>query len=81
MDDLKYFVNLEELDLSENHINIMDLMNLPVLKSLKIRSSMLEQIAMGNSPQFFANLQNLDLAFNKLNFQQIKNVFHLPILK
>ncbi len=78
---MKYFVNLEELDISENPININDLRFLPVLRSLKLRSSMLEQIPIDPNPDIFANLQILDLGFNKLPSMEIKNIFNIPTLR
>ena len=75
-------MNLEELDISENHININDLRNLPILRSLKIRSSMIEQIPLEESnPSIFSSLQTLDLAFNKLSHTQITHLFNIPLLR
>lgn len=81
VEDLKYFVNIEELDLSENFVNINDLSSLPILRSLKMRSSMLEHISIEKTPNTFLNLQNLDLAFNKLSHEEMRNLFHLPQIR
>lgn len=74
-------MNVEELDLSENRININDLSSLPMLRSLKLRSSLIEHISIDGTSNAFATLQNLDLAFNKLVPTEITNLFHLEHLK
>ena len=79
--ELSYFVNMTELDLSEN--SLRDLNGLHVLKQLTklwVQNNRIEIITF--SPErSLENLQVLDLSYNKIQHDTIKNLFYLPSLK
>eukprot|EP00761_Pharyngomonas_kirbyi_P002715 gb/GECH01002719.1/.p1 GENE.gb/GECH01002719.1/~~gb/GECH01002719.1/.p1 ORF type:complete len:639 (+),score=181.67 gb/GECH01002719.1/:1-1917(+) len=77
--DLKRFINLKILDLSENQIHLHDLSPLENLKELNLSDNQLEQI---NIPkESFIKLENINLSFNSLPYDSICKIFRLPRLR
>ena len=78
---MNYFINLIEIDLSEN--NLKDIDKLAALKSLErlhLQNNFIENINF-NEFRFFEKLITLDLSYNKINPQTIINLSYTPTLK
>lgn len=71
--DLKYFVNLEYLDLSENMVDLGQFTFLPNLLVLKLQSSLITNLNFP-SENVFPKLQELNLSFNRINTNQLPSL-------
>ncbi|KRX01511.1 hypothetical protein PPERSA_01414 [Pseudocohnilembus persalinus] len=64
VEDTKYFINLKDLDLSENFVRIEDLIYFQSLEDLKLCANQIEDLQLPEN--VFPALKNLDLSFNRL---------------
>ena len=71
-DDLKFFNNLIDLDLSENFISFDQLTNLPSLVVLSLQDNQVKEVKLLEDQ--FPNLQMLDISYNQINFQTIPSL-------
>lgn len=79
-DDYKYFINLEELDISENEVIIDQLTSFPCLKTLRICANNIQQISL-TDVNTFLHLKKLDLSFNYLDTSAIESLQYIPNLR
>jgi Leucine-rich repeat (LRR) protein len=79
--DLRYFINLSKIDLSENHIkNILKLSALTALAKLEMQNNNIEVIDFMERDAV-EPLEQIDLAFNIIQFTSIKNLNVHPNLR
>jgi len=79
-EDFPYFINLEELDVSENQLRIEDLTSFPSLRELKIPANGIRDILL-STRNTFDFLQLLDLSFNYLSKEAIAALKFIPELQ
>jgi Leucine rich repeat/Leucine Rich Repeat len=78
-DDLKYFTNLSQLDLSDNFVKLEKLVNLESLTDLNLMCNKITSIPPLNSA--FKSLEILNLSFNKIHAVDIQNLSSLKKLE
>ena len=74
-EDLKFFNNLIDLDLSENYVNFDHITNLKELVVLSLQDNQIKEIPIQSSE--FPVLQMLDISYNQINHPSIKNLMNL----
>ncbi|CAD8060912.1 unnamed protein product [Paramecium sonneborni] len=79
-EDFQYFLNLQDLDVSENQLQLEDLTSFPSLKILKISANNIKNIEITHK-NTFEQLQHLDLSFNYLSKEAISSLKHITELK
>lgn len=82
-EDLRFFENLEYLDVSDNRLDVFDFARLPKLKDLRMTFNHIHQISLNPNIDFnncYLNLLSLDLSFNQISPEFISELKILPCL-
>ena len=82
-EDLRFFENLEYLDVSDNQLDVFDFAKLPKLKDLRMTYNHIHQITLNQNIDFnncYVNLLSLDLSFNRISPEYISELKILPSL-
>jgi len=78
-EDLTFFRKLTHLDLGDNHVQLCDLANLPILKELHLDCNGITQIQI--PPDGFSFLEVLNLSYNGLSPEGVLALADLPRLR
>lgn len=77
--DLKYFNNILEIDLTDNKISLSDIDFLLSLTKINMQSNGINSLII--RPNTFPNLQCLDISFNNFNSEELASLEKVPRLK
>jgi Leucine-rich repeat (LRR) protein len=78
-EDLHFFQNLTNLDLTENVIELHKLINLKSLRTLSLQYNQLRTLEV--PPNSFMKLETLNLSFNNIPSERINELSKLPCLR
>eukprot|EP00941_MAST-03F_sp_MAST-3F-sp1_P002602 g2602.t1 len=80
-EDLSFFVNLKDIDLTGNFLQLSSLTRFPTVQKLRLSCQNLTSVGDGDTFTNFTTLLELDLSFNRLDGSCFEPLMNIPCLQ